>query len=117
MLKVHSSRRAAGMRPTDYDHEISLIDHDGYDGAARSGTETPPEADMERINTESQLLPNAQRPGRQATPPHEDEGDDTRPQERRPQENGEGPSHDASRPSIEIQSIYHLQPDKPVWIP
>jgi hypothetical protein len=29
MRKVHSSRRAASLKPGDYDHEIHLIDHDG----------------------------------------------------------------------------------------
>ncbi|KAG4287657.1 hypothetical protein FPRO06_05309 [Fusarium proliferatum] len=28
MLRVKSSRRPAGLKPTDYDHEIALVDHD-----------------------------------------------------------------------------------------
>lgn len=113
MLKVHSSRRVAGLKPTDYDHEISLVNQDeDYDGAARSGIETPPEVDMERINTESQLLANAQQPGRQASPRREnghngddddENNDDTRVQGRPSAQNGRG-SHRDLRPSIEVQT-------------
>lgn len=104
MPKVRSSRRAAGLKPTDYDHEISLVDHDEYDGAASSGTATPPEVDMERINTESQLLSNAQQPGRQTPSLHEHEPDDPQFQERPAEEENQELPHDALRPSIEIQS-------------
>lgn len=54
MLRVRSSRRAAGLKPGDYDHEIGLVDHDGAlaqrdDGAGDSG--------FDRVATESPLLP------------------------------------------------------------
>lgn len=63
---------------------------------------------MERINTESQLLPNAQQPGQQSSRTQEGEASgNARLQERPAQENGNGSSlpHDALRPSIEIQSM------------
>ncbi|KAG8427804.1 hypothetical protein J3459_006339 [Metarhizium acridum] len=31
MVKVRSSRRVAGLKPGDYDHEIALVNHDGVD--------------------------------------------------------------------------------------
>ncbi|KAI5467156.1 hypothetical protein BGZ63DRAFT_498569 [Mariannaea sp. PMI_226] len=54
MFRVASSRRATGLKPTDYDHEISLVDHD----AARTPptAETPEPLEISRTNTTSRLL-------------------------------------------------------------
>jgi hypothetical protein len=59
------------MKSTDYDHEIAIVDNDG---SAASGTP------MERISTESRLLP----PGQAEQPAQDlsDDASDTRIQER-----------------------------------
>jgi hypothetical protein len=94
MLKVQSSRRAAAMKSTDYDHEIAIVDNDG---SAAGGTP------MERISTESRLLP----PGQAEQPPQElsDDASDMRIQERPVEELQQDQQQDQSgvrRPSIEV---------------
>lgn len=54
MLRVKSSRRPAGLKPTDYDHEIALVDHDA--AATPTGSVTPEPTDMARYSTTSRLL-------------------------------------------------------------
>jgi hypothetical protein len=67
---------------------------------------------MERVTTESQLLSNAQRPAQQNSSSSNASTNDVDVQERPAgelQHEQELP-HDALRPSIEIQGIYHLGP-------
>ena len=104
MLKVSSSRRAAGLRPTDYDHEISLVDHD----AARTPPETitPEPVNITRSSTTSRLLPpNRDDQQRTPTPTQEDGqtevGRDTVGDQAR--ENEEEVHPPMVRPSIEVQ--------------
>lgn len=104
MPRVHTSRRVGGLKPTDFDHEIALVDHDG---ATDRGTVTPREGgDMERITTESQLLPNAQQPGQRSPQRPEAEGSTDGHIQERPSgelQHEEELPHEALRPSIEIQ--------------
>lgn len=55
-MKLRSSRRAAGLKPTDFDHEISLVDNDGtlspHDGHHY--------AQMDRTATNANLLTPSQ---------------------------------------------------------
>lgn len=106
MLRVRSSRRAAGLKPADYDHEISLVDHDGApirrdDGGGNAG--------FDRVSTESRLLPSVgegDQPSSQPSPRIEDSDNDGRIEERPRDEleREEELPHPALRPSIEIQS-------------
>lgn len=105
MPRVHTSRRVSGLRPTDYDHEIVLLDHDG---AADQGARTPTdEGQILRVTTESQLLPNAQRPAQQSSSRPNDSTDNVDIQERPTEELAREQElpHEALRPSIEIQGI------------
>ena len=54
MVKVRSSRRVAGLKPTDYDHEIDLVNHDGAEHDSASTSQSP--ADTQRGSTTSPLL-------------------------------------------------------------
>jgi hypothetical protein len=54
MLRVKSSRRPAVLKPTDYDHEIALVDHDA--AATPTGSVTPEPNDITRYSTTSRLL-------------------------------------------------------------
>ncbi|CAM1500789.1 Fc.00g099510.m01.CDS01 [Cosmosporella sp. VM-42] len=104
MLRVTSSRRAAGLKPTDYDHEISLVDHD----AARTPPEamTPEPVDITRSSTMSRLLPPNREDQQRTSSPRledgqtEDEQDAPSEQDR---ENGEQVHPPMVRPSIEVQ--------------
>ncbi|KAH7325905.1 hypothetical protein B0I35DRAFT_121682 [Stachybotrys elegans] len=58
MLKVHSSRRVAGLKPGDYDHEISLVDHDSP--VSPSDTNNSQSPIVTRTDTASRLLPPTQ---------------------------------------------------------
>lgn len=110
MLKVRSSRRAAGLKPADYDHEISLVDHDGTRGlSARNAGE----GDMERVSTESRLLPAvAEQDGLspQQSPRTDYSAEEGRLQERPAEElrHEQELPHPALRPSIEIQGTFLL---------
>ena len=113
MLRVRTSRRAAGLRPTDYDHEIVLVDHDG---SSRSRTQEAQEVDIARVSTESRLLPSVG----EADESGADEGrasdqnrseyqeQDMRVQERPAQELEQEQElpHAALRPSIEVQGQF-----------
>lgn len=110
MLRVSSSRRAAGLKPTDYDHEISLVDHD----AARTpplGPPTPEPTQMVRSTTTTRLLDLDEEDQEQEdeTSPNSDDtqvqdGDRAQPTKTQAQ-NGEGQSSPVPRPSIEVQGM------------
>ena len=91
---MRSSRRAAGLKPADYDHEIDLVDHDG----TRNG-----EAPRSQMTAESQLLPPVDEDA-QPSPSERTEAS-ARIQERPVDElaNEQEIPHEALRPSIEIQ--------------
>lgn len=40
MVKVRSSRRVAGLKPSDYDHEIGLVEHNGAEDDSGSTSES-----------------------------------------------------------------------------
>ena len=115
MLKVQSSRRAAGLKPTDYDHEISLVDHDGArvrrgDGAGN--------ARFDRVSTESPLLQPVGaegQPSSRSSPRLEESENGAHIQERPTGEleRQEELPYPALRPSIEIQGTpdAHLVPN------
>lgn len=115
MLKVRSSRRAATLKPTDYDHEITLVDHDGLSASPANGYR---EETIDRISTESRLLPSVgeeenehgegegEDRGQQSDRSRVDERDnDIRVQERPAEElqHEQELPHAALRPSIEVQ--------------
>lgn len=52
-MKVRSSRRAGGLKPSDYDHEIDIVDHDA---SRRLHTAQHFEPQVSRTNTTSNLL-------------------------------------------------------------
>lgn len=54
MVKVRSSRRVAGLKPGDYDHEIGLVNHDEADIDSR--TILTSTADTCRGSTPSRLV-------------------------------------------------------------
>jgi hypothetical protein len=97
MLRVTSSRRAAGLKPGDFDHNIDLVDHDNKtDSPAGLSVGEPA---VERASTESRLL----RSEDGAT--QDDSRDSPRVQERPVEElqaEQELPQS-AVRPSIEVQ--------------
>ncbi|CAH0018450.1 unnamed protein product [Clonostachys rhizophaga] len=98
MLRVTSSRRAAGLKPGDFDHNIDLVDHDNKtDSPAGLSVGGPA---IERASTESRLL----RSEDGAT--QGDSRDSPRVQERPVEElqaEQELPQS-AVRPSIEVQA-------------
>lgn len=106
MLRVTSSRRAAGLKSTDYDHEISLVDHD----AARTPTEpqTPEQDNMTRSSTRQQLLsPNGEHSRRTPSPSPRQDDERTEDGQESPrnknQDDEELRPPPLIRPSIEVQ--------------
>ncbi|KAF4335606.1 hypothetical protein FBEOM_10522 [Fusarium beomiforme] len=118
MLRVKSSRRPAGLKPTDYDHEIALVDHDA------AGTPTGL-LNLEEEHEEQQQQPHdSQNGGHQAqsnkkpNDAHTNEPDDSHTEggnETSPSlnhvENGQSPTPTQRRPSIEVQGQYEPTPD------
>lgn len=110
MLRVRSSRRAAGLKPTDYDHEIVLVDHDGAAGRPRNERGD----DMRRVSTESRLLPSVgEDPEGEPSPqpsPRPEDPEEARMQERPAEElqHEQELPHAVMRPSIEIQGMSRL---------
>ncbi|KAG5779325.1 hypothetical protein H9Q73_007029 [Fusarium xylarioides] len=129
MLRVKSSRRPAGLRPTDYDHEIALVDHDA--AATPTGL-----LDLEEEHEEEQQENRDEQDGGQKKPlsntpnnAHTNEHDDshtegesqTHPTSNRI-ENGQPSTPPQTRPSIEVQEPTpdgfhgdhpHVKPKKP----
>lgn len=109
MLKVTRSRRVAGLKPTDYDHEIDLIDHD----AARTPPipMTPEATEMVRSSTTSRLLNTSDQEGDGVpTSGQDDTAANTDQEEAQEpsspsgnQQNGNDLPQPVMRPSIEIQ--------------
>lgn len=111
-MKLRSSRRAAGLKPDDFDHEISLVDNDGTI-SPHNGHHY---AQTERVTTNSNLLtpsPSTRRSSRAQT-----SGNGSNASSRRPSPNGsrtvilEHPEEQEnqrtvrpspSQPSIEVQ--------------
>lgn len=134
MLRVKSSRRPAGLKPTDYDHEIALVDHDA--AATPTGSVTPEPHTMTRYSTTSRLLdleeeheeeheeeqqenpdernggqrkPSSNTPNNAHTNEHVDshtEGDSQTHSSSNRIENGQPPTPPQTRPSIEVQGQY-----------
>lgn len=101
MRKVHSSRRAAGLKPGDYDHQINLIDHEG----SASRKPGPSEANGSERGTSP--APRSSNGGDQQRPSSRSDDDGFQIQERPAAElDGEQElPQGALRPSIEVQSI------------
>ncbi|KAF5026318.1 hypothetical protein F66182_1582 [Fusarium sp. NRRL 66182] len=125
MLRVKSSRRPAGLKPTDYDHEIALVDHDSAATPTRSITPEP--NSIARFSTTSRLLgleeeeeqdynyagQNGDQLNRQNKKPddaqgathddsHTEDGNETQPSSSCV-ENRQDLPHPMTRPSIEVQ--------------
>jgi hypothetical protein len=136
MLRVTSSRRAAGLKPSDYDHEIVTLDNE----ASRPKPPTASPGDASRVSTRSQLIPHDENDEQSTSPPshNHDRGDssslssansgpdapESRVQERPLHEgqSNEDLPHNVLRPSIEIQEptpnvfngqVPHVKPKKP----
>jgi hypothetical protein len=130
MPRVKSSRRPAGLKSTDYDHEIALVDHDA--AATPTGSVTPEPHNITRYSTTSRLLdleeeheeeqqqnrdgqdgghkdPSSNTPNNAQANEHDDshtEGEtETRPSSNRV-ENGQPSTPTQTRPSIEVQGQY-----------
>ena len=118
MLRVRSHGRVTGLKPTDYDHEIGLVNHE----EAQSPTLLSSDADTRRASTTSRLISLAETEhedagerGGGASGPGEPEtsGTESGPQndqqqrERPPEELEHEASlpHPAMRPSIEVQGM------------
>lgn len=86
MVRVRSSRRVAGLKPGDYDHEIGLVDHDEADDASPS----PPSFS---VNTQQNASLDYDHLSRQFR-----DGEDGEPQE-----SSEDCPHPSMQPSIEVQ--------------
>lgn len=120
MVKVRSSRRAASLKPTDYDHEIGLVNHDEAENDSRStltesavGTrrastisrlvslvgdgERDDAAQAEGSGTQDESVPQAQQNGTIADVSEQDENQ-LQPEESLP--------HPSMQPSIEVQGKY-----------
>lgn len=77
MIKVHSSRRAAGLKPGDYDHEIDLVDRDGS-ASLRNDSIEP--SDISRTDTASRLIRPSSQNGESSSPtPRPSSAADPRP--------------------------------------
>ena len=61
MFKVQGSRRSVGLKPADYDHQISLVDHDGSQPQRLTSTASH-NTELTRSSTTSRLIqPHQQR--------------------------------------------------------
>ncbi|KAG6038124.1 hypothetical protein E4U19_001046 [Claviceps sp. Clav32 group G5] len=58
MVKVRSSRRVAGLKPNDYDHEIGLVNDEGVENIPDSATQSA--AETRRASTASPLVSSAE---------------------------------------------------------
>lgn len=77
-MKLRSSRRAAGLKPHEFDHEISLVDNDG----TISPHNGHHHAQMDRTATNSNLLtpgPSTRRSSRTQTSGDESDASSQRP--------------------------------------
>lgn len=103
MLRVRSSRRASGLKPADYDHEIAIVDHE--DSAT---TTSSSEAHLSRAPSEARLLPSVGEHSEQSSPRPE-HVNNIRIQERPANElqQDEELPHPVLRPSIEIQGTVY----------
>lgn len=125
MLRVRSSRRATSLKPSDYDHEINLFDED----VAREPRRETPDDDLRRESTTSNLISpvgEASDGGAQRGQASGDEsGNESSSGEDRPSrrnrrdesiydiqerpvdelQQGQDPSLDPRRPSIEVHGM------------
>lgn len=113
MLRVASSRRAAALKPTDFDHEISLVDHD----AARTpppDASSPEPAEIARSDTRTRLLDVAEENQEQRDGVHTPKTDGSQTEYANgnaaaadPQTQTQGDqSNGLSRPTIGIQRMF-----------
>ncbi|QPH05727.1 hypothetical protein C2857_003705 [Epichloe festucae Fl1] len=119
MVKVRSSRRVAGLKPSDYDHEIGLVNHDGAEDDSTSTAESAAQA--RRGSTASRLVSlvedSEQDEGQQASISHNRQRDShvlhgqnisphpaASEQGRASLETGASLPHPAMQPSIEVQA-------------
>lgn len=122
MLRVQSSRRAAGLQPSDYDHEIALVDDDAQQsprpvssnegGVLTASTSTNLLSPTEEEHPEERQNGNGSRHQSQqdiGNGPFDDDADDNsrpslQPSVGAPEIDHESSEH-LSRPSIEIQGM------------
>ncbi|KAF9774312.1 hypothetical protein IL306_007674 [Fusarium sp. DS 682] len=110
MLRVKSSRRPAGLKPTDYDHEIALVDHDA--AATPTGL-----LNLEEEHEEEQQQPHhaqngdqQDRSNKKPNDSHDNEHDGSHTEGENETgsssnrvENGQPSTSNQTRPSIEVQ--------------
>ena len=113
MVRVRTSRRVAGLKPGDYDHEIVIVDRDGALG--RPGEERDQGASagagMERISTEQRLLAaigeeGSAAPSTPTSPQPEDQESRLEQRPSRGQDDQQDLPQPALRPSIEVQGTH-----------
>lgn len=131
LKKVTTRRRAATLRPKDYDHEIGLEDHDGSASRAQNRQSTNETGNVSRSSTNAELLQhndddNTTGDERTQGSPDTSRTDDSRqPDRRKPSNEREHEAelpHDALRPEISIQEpspavfrgdVPNVKPKKP----
>lgn len=104
MLKVTRSRRVAGLKPSDYDHEIATVDHEGLSPSPSPDPEST--ANFSRVSTTARLLRDDEgEQGESSTAAPRD--DNVQIQERPAEElrHEQELPHEALRPSIEVQGM------------
>ncbi|RGP62251.1 meiotically up-regulated 65 [Fusarium longipes] len=115
MLKVKSLRRPAGLKPTDYDHEIALVDHDaaatptGLLGTEEEENQENQEQNRNGQNGEQQDNSNKKPDGISANghdDSHTEDGNETHPPSNHA--DGEQDLPPQARPSIEVQGQQEL---------
>lgn len=110
MPRVRSSRRVAGLKPTDYDHEISIVDHDGTPDRGAGATHAVNTNTEPRSSTEDRLLDSADGQTRLASQSYSSSlAHESNYSSGLPEPPSEGPDrahdlpHPALQPSIEVQ--------------
>ncbi|KAL3960995.1 hypothetical protein ACCO45_006112 [Purpureocillium lilacinum] len=122
MVRVRSSRRVPGLRPSDYDHEIGLVNHDeaelvqgqSSDEATRGASTSSQLASLTEQTEQEQGLRAGERAGSTSAEPQPSSGDEPTLAEEQLQRDRSLPQeelqheaslpHPALRPSIEVQA-------------
>ncbi|OAA51012.1 peroxin Pex23-like-Penicillium chrysogenum [Beauveria brongniartii RCEF 3172] len=110
-MKLRSSRRVAGLKPDDFDHEICLVDNDGtvsphnghhfaqIDRTATNSNLLTPDAGTRRS---SRTQSSADEPNTSSRRPSPSGSHDVILEQPEEQENQRNPRHSPSQPSIEV---------------
>jgi len=126
MVRARSSRRVPGLRPSDYDHEIGLVNHDeaelvqgqSSDEATRGASTSSQLASLTEPTEQEQGLRARERAGSTSAEPQPSSGDEPTLAEEQLQRDRSLPQeelqhearlpHPALRPSIEVQGMLYV---------